>query len=320
MTDSAQQPPSNTPGAPNAALKENAPAEQIMYERDHKCAAHLTVLDREQALVDDGPDPRRKIAVCGFASSSRDMIPVNDPTWEIWGMNQLYRHIPRADRWFDIHWNWDKEVVPGTDYPVWLRSCGIPLYMVEPQKDLPTSMRYPLKRMVELGGDYFTSTVAFMGALAVDVVDGRVAARLRKEIDLAARLPQTYDPMRWVERQKQLYGEYTIGLFGIDLVVEEEYFHQRPCAEFWVGLAVGRYINLFIPAPSALCKQSYRYGYEPEAQSVVKVSEITQHHSKLTEERDRLIKELYLHDGALQVDEYWRRVVELRTRGAEVRL
>lgn len=321
----AAQPPSVTGYPPpstglNAALSQPPPKPGEGYDYNHACAAHVVIVDRKHALM--GPPPgatmRKKLAVCGFASSSRHLIPVNDPSWEVWGMNQLYRHIPRADRWFDIHWNWDKEVVPGTDYRGWLAGCGIPVYMIEQAPDLPTSVRYPLERLTAMAGDYFTSTVAFMTALAVDEVDRHVADAMRAFLDEHAA--EHVDPMEFVMRQRELYAEHTIGLFGIDLVVEEEYFHQKACAEFWIGLAVGRGIEVYIPPQSALCKQSYRYGYEPEPQTVIRPSEVTAHHKRLTEERDRLLRELYMHDGALQADEYWQRVVELRTRGAEVRL
>jgi hypothetical protein len=314
MSDTAQ----TTAAGPNAALKEPAPAPGDSYRFDHPCAAHLTITDAQQGRVDAGPAPRKKIAVCGFASSSRHLIPVNDPSWELWGMNQLYRHLARGDRWFDIHWNWDKEVVPGTDYRGWLASCGIPVYMMATQADLPTSVRYPVERLIAMAGDYFTSTVAFMTALAIEEVDLRVRAALTAE--LQAQAGQAVDVLAVLQRQAELYSQHTIGLFGIDLVVEEEYFWQKPCAEFWIGMAVGRGIEVFIPPQSAMCKQQYRYGYEPEPQTVIRPSEVDEHHKQLTSERDRLLRELYLHDGALQVDEYWKRVIELRVRGAEVRL
>lgn len=318
MTDAAHQPrpkkkkaPAPAAGGPNAALKEAPPAPESHYRFDHPCAAHVPIHDAERAIV-HLEQPRKKIAVCGFASSSRHLIPLNDPSWEIWGMNQLYRHIPRGDRWFDIHWNWDQEVVPGTDYRGWLAECGIPVYMIERVPDIRTSVRYPVERLIKMAGDYFTSTVAFMTALAIEEMDRQVFAELK------ALPPMPAEEM--LARQVALYNERTIGLFGIDLVVEEEYFHQKPCAEFWCGLAVGRGIEVFIPPQSALCKQQYRYGYEPEPQTIIKPSEIAGHLKRLTEERQRLLHELYLHDGAMQADEYWQRLVDLRTRGAEVRI
>ena len=95
------------------------------YNAQHQHAAHLNIIDQEKGLVDIGD--RRKIAICGFASSSRHLIPVDDPSWIIAGLNQLYRHMPRADVWYDIHLNWEQDNVEGTDHEGWIKSCGIPV-------------------------------------------------------------------------------------------------------------------------------------------------------------------------------------------------
>ena len=59
-----------------------------------------------------------------------------DPEWEIWAMNQLYRHIPRATRWWEMHQRTDflADQVPNTDYLAWLKDCPIPIYMVDQLK------------------------------------------------------------------------------------------------------------------------------------------------------------------------------------------
>ena len=58
-------------------------------------------------------------------------MPIADPSWIIVGLNQLYRHIARADVWFDIHLDWRAGNVEGTDHPRWLAECGLPVFMVE---------------------------------------------------------------------------------------------------------------------------------------------------------------------------------------------
>lgn len=318
-TDGADGPPVLPPppastGA-NSALKEAPPTPGEGYARNHPAAAHLVVVDPDRAVVayPEGVPHRRKIAISGFASSSRHLIPVNDPTWEVWGMNQLYRHIPRADRWFDIHWNWDKETVPGTDYRGWLQTCGIPFYMMARSPEIPTAVRYPIERLIGNFCDYYTSTVAFMAALAIEEIDQRVEAEL-----LAGTYATPADVLR---RQRELYNSYLIGFFGIDLVVDEEYFEQKACAEFWIGAAaMGRGIEVYIPPQSALCKQRYRYGYEPEPTSLVRLSEIRAHIKEVQAEREQALRHAYMADGALQADEHWMRALELRLRGAEVRL
>lgn len=307
----AQPEPVNTPGAPNAALKEPEPKAEDGVRADHPNAAHVQIVDRQKAFV---RTTRKKFAICGFASSSRELIPVGDPEWEIWGMNQLYRHVGRADRWFDLHWNWDQELVPGTDHKGWIAASGIPVYMIEAHRDMPTTVRFPLEVLVEhFGADYFTSSVAHMMALAIWEIDRMVDARSRVEPMLESETLLAFT--------RRLYGDYTIGLFGIDLIVGEEYFWQKACAEFWVGAAaVGRGINVYTPKTSALCKQLFRYGYETEPQSVIKPAEMAAHKGKLTAERDELLKRLYMLDGAIQVDEYFAELIDLRLRGGAIKL
>lgn len=303
-------------GGRNSALKEAAAwKEGDGVDRDHVHAARVRIVDAQHAVVDAGPSPRKRIAICGFASSSRHFIPVNDPSWEIWGLNQLYRHIARADRWFDIHRNWNEEVVPGTDHHGWIRDSGIPVYMMDLVPGLDTSVRYPVERIIEkFGVDYFTSTIAFAVALALDEIDQRVDARIAHG-DLLARGGDR-DPRAAIA---SLYGEYEIGLFGIDLVVGEEYDWQKACAEFWLGAAaVGRGIRVFLPPQSALVKQLFRYGYEAEPQSVIKLSEVAAHKAALEKQKVDGLRHIYMIDGALQADDYWQQLMTLRLRGADV--
>lgn len=344
----------NTVGALNSALNEPTPEPNEAVNPNHPCAAHVQILDREKAIV---ASTRKKFALCGFASSTRGAIPINDPDWEVIGLNQLYRHLGssspatggRADRWLDIHHNWDSENVPGTDHRSWIRESGIPVYMIETHADLPTSVRFPIERLIEKFGDYYTSTVALMIALMIDEIDGRVEAQLMDEVRVDSHALEVD------ARRKALYDEFTIGIFGIDLVVGDEYFWQKACAEYYIGVAIGRGINVMIPPNSALCKQQFRYGWHTEPQQIIKPREVEKHKAMCTAERDELLKRLYMMEGALQVldapadatpkdanairkerdetmkralmlegaleaDHYWGDLVELRLRGADVRI
>ena len=174
-------------------------------------------------------EKRKKVAIVGFAESSRHLAPFDDPEWEIWAMNQLYRHIPRATRWWEMHKFPDYltiDPVPGTDYAAWLRDCPIPVYMCEKQADVPNSVRFPLEDMVATFGDYYYSTISYMLALAIQE------------------------------------GFEEIGLWGIDLAHDSEYEYQKPSAEYFLGIAIGRGITIHLPNQSALLKGLYRYGYQ----------------------------------------------------------
>lgn len=303
----AKTAPQETVTGQNAALKET-PQDGDGVQLRHPLAAHVQVVDRERAIV---ATTRKKYAICGFASSTRDLIPVDDGTWEIWGMNQLYRHIKRADRWFDVHWNWDQELVPGTDHRGWIRECGMPVYMTTTHPDLPTSVKFPLDVLMEEFTDYFTSTVAHMMALAIWEIDAKVFAEMAKLPPLPA--------LDVLAIRQRLYAEYSIGLFGIDLIVGEEYFWQKTCAEFWIGAAaIGRGINVFIPPQSALCKQRFRYGYETEPPTIIKPAELGRHRAAIMAEQEKVKRQLYMLDGAAQTDEYWTELIELRLRGGNI--
>lgn len=278
---------------------------------DHPAAAHVQILDADAGRVDILGTGRKNIAICGFASSSRHRMPFDDPTWIIVGLNQLYRHIPRADVWFDIHSNWadPADNVPNTDHPRYLRECQFPVFMIERQSDTPTSVRYPLDRMIQKQGlDYFTSTVAFMAAWAIDEIEYCVMRRAE-----AAGLSD-YASL------KRLFGEYTLGIFGIDLIVGDEYFYQKPCVEFWLGVAGGLGIQVYLPPETALCKQLYRYGYErdPGGTQFLPVRELNTRRASMERERNALMAKLQTLDGAMQENGYLCQVGDLRSKGGAI--
>lgn len=302
----------------NAAVAQAAQATQGV-DPQHPAAGVTRILDARDGRIDflmaDGVTPRKKIALCGFASTTRDMAPFTDPTWAIVGMNQLNRHIPRADAWFEIHKEWNTALVPGTDHFGWLRDCGIPVFMTDDamQPALPWWTRYPIERLIAKFNDYYTSTVAYMIAWAIDYVDARVEAQLRETPGNG--LASAWDV---AELKRSLYREWTIGIFGIDLVVGEEYTWQRPCAEYFLGQALARDITVNVPKPSALLKQRYRYGYEMAPTDLVNDVD-------LEKRRVLLVNELVKHEtichqiqGGLEEVKYWAEVYALKARGAAI--
>jgi hypothetical protein len=298
----------------NAALKEGLPADAAKgVNPQHPAAGVGRVVDAQagtiELLMPDGVTERKKFACCGFASSSRDLAPFQDPDWAIIGMNQLDRFIPRAEAWFEIHRNWHDAVVPGSDHRAWLAGCGIPVLMVDRLPEFRTSVRYPIERLIKKFSDYYTSTVAYMIAYFVDYIDDRVARRLREA-------PSNGLASAWdvAELQRTMYREYTIGLFGIDLIVGEEYFHQKPCAEYHLGQALARDIT----PQSALLKQRYRYGYELERDDLIKESDLDKRLAQLTAEHQKASEQVVSLHGALLELKTLMELRSLRERGGSV--
>lgn len=187
---------------------------------------------------------KRKCAIVGFASSSRDLAPYGDPECAIIALNELYRSIPRWDVLFEMHKiDYVRKFAPrdgATTEPsahyAFLKSLPPvgapdhrPVYMQQRHEDIPASVALPIKELSEhfFPGEepYFTSTPSYMIAMAI------------------------------------MQGYEEIGVYGIDLLQDEEYAYQRPGAEYLIGVARGRGIKVHIPKQSALVKANYLYGY-----------------------------------------------------------
>lgn len=228
---------------------------------NHPLGKPLEILDKDAGLVERTRD---KLAIVGYATSSRDLAPFDDPEYDIAGLNQLYRFIPRANIWFDIHINWEEENVEGTDHRGYLETCGMPVMMSHPDPNIPTAVKFPLEACIALGGDYFTSTVSYM--------------------------------LAWALHQ----GYKEVALFGIDLIVGTEYEVQKACAEFWLGVCHGRGMTVRLPPQCALLKHSHRYGYELGPNwHPIRQEDFEVRIEVLTRERDAQLTKLRALDGAL---------------------
>lgn len=246
----------------------------------------------ERLTWEDFPRKSDRIAIVGFALNSRPYIPWDDPDLEIFSLNEGYNFgwIKRWDRWMQIHPRWDfmrNSNMNDPNHFLWLKnqegpcvtckttgtvvpvqdaarqriqcpSCNgtglykppasrldpaFPIYMQRRHDDIPNSVAYPLAEvsknlMPESNNqvDYFTSSLAFMFGLGV------------------------------------LMGYKRIELYGFEMGAQTEYAYQRACAEYVIGLAQGRGVEVFIPKQSSLLqgplyaykhmKQGYRQNLE----------------------------------------------------------
>jgi len=176
-----------------------------------------------------------KIAILGSAEATRDLAPFDDPSWEIWGLAWRFYDHPRMDKAFEVHdpsiWH---EYLKPEIYSAWLQkpedADGNPIdvYMLpHVAAQYPATKAYPVADAEQLmGRRYFTSSFSYM--LAKAIMDGATE----------------------------------IGIWGVDLVSDEEYMQQRPAAEFLLGIAQAKGIKVTIPEQSALLKASHVYGFE----------------------------------------------------------
>jgi len=133
-----------------------------------------------------------------------------------------------VDRIFDLHSKhvWQKKKHWMKDYQGFLEKCPVPVYMQEHYKSVPQSIRYPKERVLSEFRRYITSQTGWMIALALTE------------------------------------GVTHLGFYGIHYAHEDERGWQLACAEYWIGLAEGRGVQIAIPPGSPLLRNPRLYGYE----------------------------------------------------------
>lgn len=193
----------------------------------------------------------KKVALIGFARNTRALAPFDDPSVELWGLNEGYilgEH--RVDRWFQLHtWQSFTRSDNHNDpkHFEWLRQKhDFPIYMQKKYPQIPSSVAYPLKKIKAefgLGDDkeelYATSSFSYMMMQAIQ---------------------ERYD---W------------IGVYGFEMATDTEYSHQRPNAEYLIGYARGLGLTVEIPKQSNLLR-GRMYGYEDDSVGIRQMLEYRQ--------------------------------------------
>ncbi len=219
--------------------------------------------------------PRRtKVAIVGF-TPTRDQAPYPNPDFEIWALNDLFEAIPRVDRLFQIHsrQSIDTYTTRGekASYIERLRALPVPIYMTEVHPDIPNSVKYPLEEMIAEFGGYFTNTISYMLALAIHE------------------------------------GFHEIHVYGVDMAVGTEFMGQRPSCEYFLGIAKGKGIRLYIPYQSDLLKSRFLYGFQEDeeiafnkkCESSVKM--MRERHAQAAKQERAVADAALRYDGGIQV-------------------
>lgn len=204
--------------------------------------------------------PVPSVYIVGFAPSW-PLTPWETPGAHFWGMNALHKVAPDKPwtAWFQLH---DVERHHPNDlqeHLSWMAQSNIPVFMWEEhvaKYGLPNAVPYPREAIVSFFGEYFTNTVSWMVALAI-------------------------------------YQKYQrIGVYGVDMAQDEEYMHQRPSVEYFLGWAKGAGIDLDIPITSDLLKSPYLYGYNDDGgifrtKLISRLEELRQRKAEMTTQRDQ---------------------------------
>lgn len=174
-------------------------------------------------IIDAPASSAQRVAIVG-GGPTRRRAPYEDESWDIWAFSSRAWRYPRITRWFEIHAMTDLRQQLASrkrgrrrfrTYMQFLRRLDCPVYMMREHPRIPNSVRFPKDELVEEFGRCFTSTAAYLIALAI--VEG--------------------------------YEE--IGLWGID-VRRKEYRRQRPALRYLLSLARQQGIEIYVPRRSAL--------------------------------------------------------------------
>jgi len=216
----------------------------------------------------------KKIALIGSAPSSVALAPYADNSWEIWGCSPGARpHVKRADAWFELHrWN-RSDPWFSPEYVQFMAEMAKPVYMITPVPDIPGSVAYPAKDMVdEFGPFFFTSSLAWMFALAIKA------------------------------------GADEIGLWGVDMSAQEEWQWQRQGCQFFIWLAKKMGITVTIPPESDLMRPPPLYGFCEVDPMHVKIqarkAELNQRYNEAIARAQNSQREADFIRGALDDQEY----------------
>jgi hypothetical protein len=194
---------------------------------------HMVVLAPNGQLVHMPLAPAQqgplKVALIGTAPSSRDLAPYHDLSWKIWACSPGNMNCcPRVDLWFELHSNlmWKEHEQYGKPYVEWLNKQAFPIYM-QNNNLVPRAMPFPWFEMVEeFGRDFFTSSFAWMMALAIT------------------------------------QGATEISLYGIDMASRDEYIRQRPGFYYFKRRAEERGIKVIAPHESDIMQPPALYAYQ----------------------------------------------------------
>jgi hypothetical protein len=238
---------------------------------------------------------KEKVAIIGCADSKEEAPWHLTEEFEFWGVNNLFLTFPKPfTRWFDIHQfsqageTWlrrgkpDFRGMPINKYLAALGKLPFPIYMQQPNPLVPNAIVFPFAAMVQAFGGYYTNTISW-------------------EISLA-----------------MAEGFKEIHIYGVDMAVDSEYHHQRPSCEYFLGMAVGRGIKVFIPDTCDLMKTRFLYGAQEPIElpfrNKISAMQKSMHERRAKSEQEMQLaqRKMFEYNGALaataEIDKIYKNV------------
>jgi len=176
---------------------------------------------------------QKRLIILGSGPEWRN-CPYDAEVWAVGKMITLDYPPKKVDRLFQMD-DLDhlltirRGVITREKYAGLANKADVPFYSVRTYEDIPKSIEYPLKKVMDKVGrvPYFQNAIAYMLALAIA-------------------------------------EEYTeINLYGVAQMGAHEYTNERACVEFWLGVAggMGRATNIMTPSSLLRGTSEYLYGH-----------------------------------------------------------
>lgn len=210
------------------------------------------------------------VALCGFAPSTRDLAPWDDPNVEIWGLNEAanFPWTKRLDRLFQIHPRWDfsRDNNPNDwNHFQWLKNQKAPCNLCRGTGKLDGTDKPCTANGCESGTYVPLSNRSQVKYIYTDKaysdIPGSVKFPLKQAIKFIGEDKYFTSSMAYMLVLAAMMGYKRIELYGFDMGQGTEYHYQRPNAEYLIGLLRGRGYTIIVPEQSPLCKGPL-YAYE----------------------------------------------------------
>jgi len=166
-------------------------------------------------------DGRQVVCIVGCAAFSRMLAEEMEPSTHIWSLNDAWKFLRCR---VDAYFDIHSE----DSWPAretYYAGLRVPVYMQKKDSRVPYSIEYPLNLVTDKHRRFATSSTAYMVALAIH---------------------QGFDEIR---------------LLGSDMDKWSEYSEQRPGLMYWLGVAEGAGIEVWLPPGCPLFAEPL-YGYE----------------------------------------------------------
>ncbi|KKM15103.1 hypothetical protein LCGC14_1699470 [marine sediment metagenome] len=194
-----------------------------------------------------------KCLILGFAPDSRGLAPIDDDSFDIWPLNELYMEMPklmnRATAWFQLHGT-EPTDVRDPHQALNLSKLNCPVFMWKKHRDIPNSIEYPLAKIMKEFDTYGEG-------MAPDIPHERDRIYMTNTIS-------------WMIVMAIAYEYKEIHIYGVNMAQDQEYKKQRPSCEMYIGWARGRGIKIYLPKESDLCTSWLLYGYDDGSKQMSK--------------------------------------------------